>query len=47
VHRRRLLLEAWQLALQIGDQHVGQIVAEASADDNAQRGEVGSFSGKV
>ena len=40
--RRRLLFQTRELALQIGEQHVGEVVAEAPAYDHAQRGDVGA-----
>ena len=42
VHRVLLALQAWQLAVQIGDQHVREVVREALLDDDAEGGQVGA-----
>ena len=47
VHRRGLLLQAHQLALEVVEQHVGQVVGEAAPHDDAQRREVGAVAGNV
>src|SRR5262245_20061055 len=41
VNRLRLALEARQLALQVLDEQVGQVVREPAADDDAERRKVG------
>src|SRR6476660_3515944 len=40
VHRRRLLLEAWQLSLDVLHEQVRQVVGEAAPDDDPERREV-------
>ncbi len=41
-----LALEARELALEVGDEHVGQVVREAAANDDAERGEIGAVLGE-
>src|SRR5215218_2970064 len=40
VNRRRLLLEARQLTLQVAHEQVGQVVGEAAPDDDPEGGEI-------
>src|SRR5205809_4074988 len=46
VDRRWLLLQTWQLTLEVADKHRCHVVGKAASDDDPQRCEVGAVLGK-
>src|SRR5262245_8438567 len=46
VYGGRLALQAWEVAQNVLDEHVGHVVRAPSTDDEGERGEVGAFLGE-